>query len=57
LARRRPAARIEGHPVRTQKEPSMLIVGIAIIATSVIGGVLLVGATVSMVRGGYDSPK
>jgi len=35
----------------------MLIVGIAIIATSVIGGVLLVGAGVSMIRGGYDSPK
>jgi len=35
----------------------MLIVGIVIIATSVVGGVLLVGAMVSMIRGGYDSPK
>jgi hypothetical protein len=32
----------------------MLIVGIVIIATSVAGGVLLVGAMVSMVRSGYD---
>jgi hypothetical protein len=32
----------------------MLIVGIVIIATSITGGVLLVGAMVSMVRSGYD---
>lgn len=35
----------------------LIVVGIAIIALSVVGGVLLVGATVSMVRGGYDSQK
>jgi hypothetical protein len=31
----------------------LVLVGVVIIATSVVGGVLLVGAMVSMARGGY----
>jgi hypothetical protein len=32
----------------------LIVVGFFIIATGVVGGVLLVGAAVSMVKGGYD---
>lgn len=35
----------------------LVVVGVVIIATSVIGGVLLVGAMVAMVKGGYDASK
>lgn len=35
----------------------MLIVGIVIIVTGVVGGVLLVGAMVAMIRSGYDKQK
>jgi hypothetical protein len=32
----------------------MVVVGAVIIVTGVVGGVLLVGAMVSMIRSGYD---
>jgi hypothetical protein len=35
----------------------LLVVGIVIIATGVLGGFLLVGAMVAMVKGGYDGSK
>jgi hypothetical protein len=35
----------------------LVVLGVVIIATSVTGGVLLVGAVVAMVRSGYDTPE
>lgn len=35
----------------------LAIVGVFIIGTGVVGGVLLVGAMVAMIRSGYDAPK
>jgi hypothetical protein len=32
----------------------LIVVGVVIIATGVVGGVLLVGAAVSMAKSGYD---